>query len=101
MKSHSDIVEGGGWVIRQTTGKPRARFFGFLSVIWLAVSICASFPFWDGSPQSFGYLEWLCTALLVPQPVFVTLAAIFLLTEQPRIITEHHQNPNYDIRNLY
>ena len=101
MKSHSDIVEGGGWITRQTVGRPRARFFGFLSIIWLGVSIGASFPFWDGWPQSFGYLEWLCSALLVPQPVFVVAAVVFLLTEQPRTITETHRNPEYDIRKLY
>src|SRR6188474_3174616 len=101
MKSHSDIVESGGWITRQTIGRPRARFFGFLSVIWLFVSIGASFPFWDGWPQSFGYLEWLCSVLLVPQPVFVVLAVVFLLTERPHIITEQHPNPDYDIRKLY
>ncbi len=101
MNSHSDIVERGGWVTRQTVGRPRARLFGFLSVIWLCVSICASFPFWDGWPHSFGYLEWLCSALLVPQPVIIVLAVVFLLTEPPRTITEQHSNPDYDIRKLY
>ena len=101
MKSQSDIVEGGGWITRQTLGRPRARCFGFLSVVWLLVSICASFPFWDGWPQSFGYSEWLCGVLLAPQPVFIVLAIVFLLTEQPRTITEEHPNPDYDIRKLY
>src|SRR5262245_7977569 len=101
MKSSIQIVHGGGWVARQKVGRPRARFFGFLSVIWLGVSFCASFPFWDGWPESFGYLEWLCSALLVPQPVFLVLAMVFLLTEQPRSIVEHHPKPDYDIRKLY
>lgn len=101
MKSSTQIVHGGGWFTRQTVGRPKARFFGFLSVIWLFVSIGASFPFWDGWPQSFGYWEWLCSALLVPQPVFVILAAVFLFTEQPRTIIEQHPNPDYDIRKLY
>jgi len=101
MKLQSDIVEGGGWITRQTVGRPRARFFGFLSVIWLFISIGASFPFWDGWPQSFGYMEWLCSVLLVPHPVFVMLAVVFLLTEKPRTITEEHSNPEYDIRKLY
>ena len=101
MRSHSDIVEGGGWIIRQTVGRPRARLFGSLSVIWLLLSICASFPFWDGWPQSFGYLEWLCSALVVPQVVFVVLAIVFLLTEQPRTIAEQDANPDYDVRKLY
>ena len=101
MKSKAQIVHGGGWATRQTVGRPRARFFGLLSVIWLLVSLCASFPFWDGWPQSFGELEWLCCALLVPQPVFVVLAVVFSLTEQPHTITEKHPNPDYDIRKLY
>jgi hypothetical protein len=101
MKSSAQIVHGGGWVTRQTVGRPRARFFGFLSVIWLLVSFCASFPFWNGWPETFGDLEWLCGALLLPQPVFVILGVIFLLTEQPRTITEQHPNPDYDIRKLY
>jgi hypothetical protein len=101
MKSGTHIVHGGGWLTRQTVGRPRARFFGFLSVIWLFVSICASFPFWNGWPESFGYLELLCSALLVPQPVFAVLAIVFLLTEQPSTIVEQHPNPDYDIRKLY
>jgi hypothetical protein len=65
------------------------------------VSICASFPFWGGWSQSFGWLEWLCSVLLVPQPVFVVLAVVFLLTEQPRTIIEQHPNPDCDLRKLY
>jgi hypothetical protein len=101
MKSSIQIVEGGGWITRQNVGRPRARFFGFLSVIWLGVSLCASFPFWDAWPESFGYLEWVCGALLVPQPLFVVLAVVFWLTEQPCTIVEQHRNPDYDIRKLY
>ena len=101
MKSSTQIVHGGGWITRQTVGRPRARFFGFLSLIWLGVSLGASFPFLDGWPDSFGYLEWLCSTLLVAQPVFVVLAIVFLLTEHPRTIVEHDPNPDYDIRKLY
>ena len=101
MKSSAQIVHGGGWLTRQTVGRPRARFFGFLSLIWLGVSICASFPFWDGWPESFGYLEWLCSALLIPQVVLVALALVCLLREQPRTIVEKRPNPDYDIRKLY
>ena len=101
MKSSIQIVEGGGWITRNTVGRPRARFFAFLSVIWLGVSLCASLPFWDGWPDSFGYLEWLCSALLVLQPVFVVLAIVFRLAEQPRSIVERTRNPDYDIEKLY
>ena len=101
MKSSAQIVDGGGWLTRQTMGRPRARLFGLVSFIWLWVSVCASFPFWDGWPHSFGRLEWLCSALLGPQPVFVVLAVVFLLTEQPRTITKRRPNPEYDLRKLY
>ena len=101
MRSSIQIVEGGGWITLQTVGRPRARFFGFLSVIWLGASLCASFPFWDGWPESFGYLEWLCGALLVPQPVLVVVAVVFLVAEQPRTIVQQRRNPDYDIRKLY
>jgi len=37
----------------------------------------------------------------MPQPVFVVLAVVFLLTEQPRTITKRRPNPEYDIRKLY
>lgn len=42
MRSQSNIVAGGGWMTRQTMGRPKARFFGFLSVIWLSVFLGAS-----------------------------------------------------------
>ena len=101
MKPSSDIVEGGGWVTRTTVRRPWTHFFVFLSIIWLGVAICATFPFWDGWPQSFGYLEGLCIVLLVLQPVFDTLAIIFWLKEKPRTITEQQPNPDYDIGKLY
>ncbi|HMP84464.1 MAG TPA: hypothetical protein PKA41_17350 [Verrucomicrobiota bacterium] len=101
MKSSAQIIHGGGWLTRQAIRRPRARFFGFLSLLWMAVSICASSPFWGGWPQAFGWLEWLCSVLILLQPLFVVLAVVFLLTEQPRVIVERHPNPDCDIRKLY
>ncbi len=101
MRSISAIVHGGGWLTHETTGRPWARFFGFVSFLWIAISVGASFPFWDGWPKSFGYLEWLCVVLLVLQSVFFILAVFFYLREQPRTIIEHLPNPNHDIRNLH
>jgi hypothetical protein len=101
MKSNEQIVCGGGWFTRQTVGRPRARFCSFLSLIWLPVSVCASVSFWDGWPASFEWLEWLCSALLVPQPVFVVLSVVYLLTEKPRTTFALHSNPDYDLRKLY
>ena len=101
MKS-SDIVAGGGWVRRQSVGKPKTRLFTFISVVWLGVSLCASIPFWlDTWPPSFSGLEWLCLLLMAPQVVFIALATAFALTENPRSITEHIPNPDYDLRKLY
>jgi hypothetical protein len=101
MESSSQIVEDGGWFTRQTTCRPRARLFGSLSIIWLAVSVFASMPFWGGWPESFVYLEWLCSLLLIPLPILVVLTIVFLMTEQPRTTVEHRPNPDYDIRKLY
>jgi hypothetical protein len=101
MKSSTQIIAGGGWMTRQMVGKPRARFFGFLSVIWLAVTIGASFPFWDGWPDSFGSGERLCSVLLVLHLVFIVLALVFLLTERPRRFAEHLPNSPRDLRKMY
>jgi hypothetical protein len=67
----------------------------------LLISVSVSSQFWDGWPQSPGYLDWLCITLLVPQPVFIILAGVFFLTEKPRVITEQLQNPDRHIRKLY
>lgn len=101
MKSSIPIVEGGGWITLQTTSRPRARFFGFVSVIWLPVSACASSVFWDGWPSSWGYLEVLGIALLVVQAALAILAVAFFLTERPRTRIEPQRDPRRDVRKLY
>jgi len=101
MKS-SNIVHGGGWVRRQSVGRPKTRLFAFLSLVWLGVCVCASAPFWlDNWPPTFSDGEWLCLLLMLPEPVFIVLTIVFALTEQPRNITEHIPNPDHDIRKLY
>lgn len=94
-------MHGGGWVTQETLCRPRTRFFGVLALIWVVVSICASIPFWNGWPESFRWLEWLCVALLLPQIVFFVLAVVFFLTEQPHAVVEYQPNPDCDVRNLY
>lgn len=96
MKTSYQIVEGGGWVPRQRIVRPRARFFGFLSVLWLGVSVGAFVPFLNGWPESFGFLEWLCGTLLVLQFVFVMLAVAFGMHDQPRGTIEQHRSPRQD-----
>ena len=101
MNSSVSIAANGGWVTRRIVRRPRARFFSFLSVIWLFVAITASLPLCNGWPQSFGFLEWLCAVSLLLQPLWGGLAVAFWLTEKPRLISEPEPNPDYDPRKLY
>jgi hypothetical protein len=98
----SGIVHGGGWIQRQSVGRPKARLFTMLSVIWVAVSLTGSLPFWlDSWPPSFSALEWFGILLMIPYLAFIVLAVVFALTEPPRSITEHVPNPDHDLRKLY
>ncbi len=101
MKTNSSFVHGGGWIRREVIGRPKARFFGFLSVVWLLVSVCASIPFWCPWPQRVTDLDWLCVLLIAPHPVFIVLALVFRLTERPRTIVQRRVHPDCDARNLY
>ena len=84
-----------------TTRRRKARFFSLLSCLWLLVSVGASFPFWNGWPESFSDLEWFCTMLIVLEPVFIVLAVVSRFTERPRIIREMRRNPDYDVRKFH
>ncbi|TLD68743.1 hypothetical protein FEM03_21425 [Phragmitibacter flavus] len=101
MKSDSPIICGGGWRTRQKFGKPRARRFGFLTLVWMGISFGASAPFWEGWPEEVGAFEWLCVALLVPHTVFAVLAVVFWLTEKPQVFVEETPSFDHDIRKLY
>jgi hypothetical protein len=101
MKTASCIVANGGWVTKEISGRPRARFFAGLSFLWLWVSAFASMRFWDGWPESFGIWDWLCGVLVISQAVFPVIAAVFWMTERPRIIAVECGNPDGDVRKLY
>ncbi len=102
MESYPDIVERGSWTVRETVRRPKARFFVLLSFLWLLASVGASFPFWDGWPESSSGLECLCGVVIVLELVFIVLAVVFWFSEQPRIIIrEMHRNPDYDIRKCH
>lgn len=101
MKSDSHIVHGGGWETYQIVVQPKACLFRFLSIFWLLISVCAMSPFLTGWPESFGFLEFTCSGLILLEPVFVTLAIFFKLTEKPRTVVARRPNPNYDFRKLY
>jgi hypothetical protein len=101
MKSSNGIVAGGGWTKELAVGRPKAQWFGLFSLLWLGVSICALSPFSEGWPYVFGYLEWLCLGLLVPQPILIALTIFFFLTEKPRSSVHWYRNRNHDLRKLY
>ena len=72
-----------------------------VAFIWSGVALAASFPFWEGFPESFSGLDWACAAIIAAEPVFVFLAVVFWLTEQPRTLTWRQRNPDHDLRKLY
>ena len=74
---------------------------GFLTLVWLFVSICSSHPFWEGWPDSFGYLEWLGGCAILLQMAFAVTTLVLLFTEKSRSTSEALPNPDYNIRNLY
>jgi hypothetical protein len=101
METNAKIVEGGGWLVTQTVGRPKLRFFLWLSLVWLLVSLGASVSFGDAWPRTWSGWDWLVLLCIVPEPVLVALALWFLFTEQPRVVAELEPNPDYDPRNLY
>jgi hypothetical protein len=101
MGTNAKIVEGGGWVVTQTVGRPKLRIFLWLSLIWLFVSLGASACFGDAWPRTSSGWDWLALLCILPEPVFVALAVWFWFAEQSRVVTELEPNPNYDPRNLY
>ena len=101
MSIDSRIVECGGWRTKRIVGRPKARLFGFLSLVWLCVSYAASMPFWGGSPKPFGWLEGVCLLLMLPLPVLCTMAITFLCIEKPRSFTREDPIEERNLRNLH
>jgi hypothetical protein len=101
MKSSTPIVANGGWTTRRTIGRPRARFFGFLSLAWLLLSAIAGLVLWADWPPRFDWLSGCLVLLLAVEPVWIALAAVHLFREQPREITQYLPNPDRDPHNLH
>lgn len=99
MQPKTQIVHGGGWVKRQFVGKPKALLLTFVSVIWLAISFCASIPLWAGGP--FSGLQWLCASLIGLEPVFIVATIAFWIGEPTRTVTKWRPNSDYKVRRLY
>lgn len=100
MNPNESIVHGGGWHKRQTMGRPKTRFFVFLSVALPLASLIGIVQFLDGWPKSFGYMEWLGSVLLVLQVVWGIMAVVFRLTEPPRVIVSYESRPDHKRTNL-
>ena len=100
MKKPTCIVAGGGWVRRQTVGKPKARLFGFLSIAWPCLAFLVAVLSLDLSATG----EDIDTAYFfafLPEPFFVLAAVVFWRLERPRSITDTMPNPEYDPGKLY
>lgn len=78
------IVHGGGWITRETIGRPKARFFGFLSLAWLPLSVVATILL---SFLEDKRLTWICVLLLILQAGFIVIAFILRICEKPKKIT--------------
>jgi hypothetical protein len=101
MAGAGQIVEGGGWFARQVVVRPKARFFTFLSVVWLAVIGLGLFLVWSGPADDFSGWRWLYAFPVLPEPAFIALAIVFWITEEPRSVSERYPNPHFDLRKLY
>lgn len=79
-----------GWMSKntETTGRPKARFFGFLSVMWIILGICAAMclSLKADDPEFYGVrrLSWV---ILAAEPVFIGLAIYFRFAERPKKLT--------------
>jgi hypothetical protein len=82
MKAH---IMPHGWMAREITARPKARFFGFLAVIWAAVALIGALLLWLGTPGTeSGEIRRLAWLILIPEPIFLSLAIFFRLVEHPR-----------------
>lgn len=74
-----------GWMAPETTARPKARFFTFLSAVWAGLALIGVLLLWHGESWSglseLRHIAWL---FVVPEPIFVGLAIYFRLVERPR-----------------
>ena len=85
----SRIIAGGGWHKQTLHGRPKARFFTFLSLVWSGVSVTLGGLFYversDATTQQLPpTLYYLCAAAVILHVLFITAAIVFRLIEQPR-----------------
>jgi hypothetical protein len=69
-------------VLREITERPKARFFGFLSLMWAAVAVIGVVILWETPvPSGLERIAWL---LVLLELAFIAAAIFFWLTERPR-----------------
>lgn len=101
MQPKAGFVDGGGWVTRQTFGRPKTRFFVLLSVAWSVVCVLGGALVWNDWAHLPAFHRWACVLVLAIAPLLLILSIAFRLTEKPRTWIEHRTNPDYDVHNLY
>lgn len=82
MKAH---IMPHQWMARETIARPKARFLGFLAVIWAPVALLGALYLWldTSGPESPGMAR-LAWQLLIPELVLVWMAIVFRFVECPR-----------------
>lgn len=99
MKSKTGFINGGGWIVHETIGRPKARFFASVSVVWCLVCAFAGMLLCLSELSLF--YHWMCICLVAMEPLFIVLAVVFAFIEKPRILLEYLANPDHDAHNLY
>ena len=87
MLGFKSIVACGGWVVRESVGRPKMQFFACVAALWSVVAVLGAMMAWtgsvDGVPDETARLSlWM----VLPEPVLIVLALWFAFTEAPRKI---------------
>ena len=93
MKTSLAFVHGGGWVKKRGQTRPKARLFGAVAVIWLALAVTGL--------AAFALNGWEILALFAPVPASLMLAIHFFRSEPPCAHSGRIRNPGWEPRKLY
>jgi len=79
----------GGLAEREAWRRPKARFFGLVSVGWLVIAfICLPLVLALDEKGELPDIDRFAWFLVLPAAVFFALAIFFRLTERPRRVVE-------------
>jgi len=109
----ANIVHGGGLVEAEPRlGRPKARLYAIISLLWILPSAGASFILAAGFrhwSQADGFVEglravafeqWIALVILLAHLVFIGLACFYRRTEPLREEAGWEPNPDQDLRKL-